>query len=64
MKFDPMPCRFWEMLYCIPWTSETTAMTEATPIMMPSTVRIERSLLPQMARRAIFMFSRSMRDES
>ena len=49
-----------EILYCSPCTSETTAMTDATPIITPSTVRMLRILLAKMARRAIFRFSRNM----
>src|SRR6266851_2409050 len=57
MKLDPMLCRSLEILYCIPCTSDTTAITDATPIITPKTVRIERILLAPIARRAILRFS-------
>ena len=50
-----------EILYCIPCTSETTAMTAATPIITPRTVRIERILFAAMARSAILRFSENTR---
>src|SRR5437868_6702683 len=56
-----MLCRSFDILYCMPCTSETTAMTAATPIITPNTVRTERSLLALMAVRAIFRFSVNMK---
>ena len=43
-----------------PWTIETTAITAATPITMPSVVSTERIALVQIAPRAMRRFSRSM----
>src|SRR5437867_1561035 len=60
MNVDPMLCRSLEILYCIPWTSDTTAITDATPIITPNTVRTDRILLAKIARRAIFRFSTNM----
>src|SRR5688572_5199946 len=40
-----------------PWTIETTAITAATPMMMPSVVRTERILLARMAEKATRKFS-------
>ena len=42
---------------CAPLPTATIATTEATPIMMPSAVRLERSLLRRNARRAIIAVS-------
>ena len=53
------------IMNCRPWTIETTAITAATPMMMPSVVSSERILLARMAVKAIRMFSaRSMRSAS
>src|SRR5262249_37448085 len=43
-----------------PCTTETTAMTDATPMRTPRTVRKERSLLAQSDFRAMRTFSRSI----
>ncbi len=45
-------------MYCSPWTIETTAITAATPMTMPSVVRIERILLARSAESAMRKFSR------
>ena len=45
------------IMNCTPWTIETTAMTAATPMMIPSVVRIERILLARSARKAMRRFS-------
>src|SRR5512146_2873835 len=39
---------------CAPWPTPTIAMTAATPMMMPSMVRLERILFRASARQAIF----------
>lgn len=44
----------------IPCTSETTAMIDVTATMLPSTVRNDRSLLAQMAARAMPTASRNL----
>src|SRR4051812_16176847 len=63
MKVAPTFSSCAEIWYCIPWTSETTAMTAATPIITPRTVRIDRILLAPMARRAILTFSKNIRGQ-
>src|SRR5712691_1634236 len=60
MNVAPTFSSWLEIWYCIPCTSETTAMTAATPIITPRTVRIERILLAPMARRAILTFSKNI----
>ena len=46
------------IMNCIPWTSETTVMTAATPMMIPRAVRIERMVLARSAAKAILKFSK------
>src|SRR5262249_38776594 len=58
MKVAPTPWSCWVMVYCSPWTMETTAITAATPMMMPSVVRIERIRLARRAARAMRKFSK------
>src|SRR5438067_5555258 len=60
MNVPPMFCSCPAIWYCIPCTSETTAMTAATPIITPRTVRTDRILLAPMARRAILTFSKNI----
>src|SRR4051812_39235692 len=43
---------------CSPWTIETTAITAATPMMIPRVVRTERMALARRAASAIRKFSR------
>src|SRR3954466_1884779 len=50
------------MVYWRPWTIETTAITAATPMMMPRVVRIERIRLARRAVRAMRKFSRKTTD--
>jgi hypothetical protein len=51
------------MVNCRPWTMETTATTAATPMMMPSVVRIERIRLARSAAMAMRKFSRKTKGE-
>src|SRR5436309_11180558 len=46
------------MVYWSPWTIDTTATTAATPMMIPSVVRIERIRLARSAATAMRKFSR------
>src|SRR5579859_1381680 len=55
--FDPMPCTCWVMLAVAPVPIAIRATTAPTPIMMPSMVSAERSLLAASARRAMRTFS-------
>jgi len=43
-----------------PWTIDTTAITAATPMMIPSVVRIERILLARSAPKAMRRFSKTI----
>ena len=42
--------------FCAPWPRLTIAITDATPIMMPSIVSADRTLLRASARNAIFRY--------
>src|SRR5262245_60407933 len=55
--FEPMPCTCWVMLAVAPVPMAIKATTAPTPMMMPSMVSAERSLLAASARRAMRKFS-------
>src|ERR1700726_1104716 len=54
---DPMAAICCCACCCAPWPTLTMAITAPTPIMMPSMVRMERSLLRAKARMAIRMIA-------
>src|SRR6478672_10406341 len=58
MKVAPTPWSCSVMVYWSPWTIDTTAITAATPMMIPSVVRIERIRLARRAARAMRKFSK------
>src|SRR5688572_12083210 len=57
MKVAPTPSSWPVIMYCRPWTIDTTAITAATPMMMPSAVSTERIRLARRAVKATRMFS-------
>jgi putative ABC transport system ATP-binding protein len=59
--FAPRPWIWLMTIPVSPWMIPWTAITTATPITMPMTVRNERSLLAQIAARAMRMFSQNTR---
>src|SRR6185436_4861674 len=57
--FAPRFCTSFVMTWLNPWTMETTAITAAVPITMPSVVSMDLILLAQIAFNAIQKFSRN-----
>ena len=55
IMFEPISAICSRMLRLEPCPMASMAMTEATPMMMPSMVRNPRNLLPERARRAMRM---------
>src|SRR5512138_2782886 len=62
-KLEPVPSIWLVMLEVAPLPIASRATTVATPITIPSMVRMDRILLARMARRAILKFSESNIDK-